>query len=350
MLPFIVIGLTTGSVYGLAGTGLVLTYKTSGIFNFAHGIRCDRVRVRHVLSVHSASLAVVGGGRRGGVRGGPDSGLAARVDGPVLADASPVLKIAATIGLVIIVLAIGDLWYGSLSITFPSYLPTSTIRVLGVNLGWDQIIVMLIALVSGAALYCFFRFVRLGIAMRGVVDDPSLVAMTGESPVQVRRWAWVIGATFASLSGVLLAPSLSLDGLVLTELIIQAFGAAAIGYFSSLPLTYVGGLVIGIAGSLATKYVVQVPSLSGLPPGLPFIILFLALITRPGWLPDGTSLTYGSPIPTTPRLGFGPRSESSRSWGCPSSPRWRERTGHLHVGPRRRHSLHLRRASGPGIG
>ena len=37
LLPFIVIGLTAGSVYGLAGTGLVLTYKTSGVFNFAYG-------------------------------------------------------------------------------------------------------------------------------------------------------------------------------------------------------------------------------------------------------------------------------------------------------------------------
>src|ERR1700733_5237635 len=37
LLPFIVVGVVTGAVYGLAGTGLVLTYKTSGIFNFAHG-------------------------------------------------------------------------------------------------------------------------------------------------------------------------------------------------------------------------------------------------------------------------------------------------------------------------
>ncbi len=36
-LPFIVIGLATGAVYGLAGLGLVLTYKTSGIFNFGYG-------------------------------------------------------------------------------------------------------------------------------------------------------------------------------------------------------------------------------------------------------------------------------------------------------------------------
>src|SRR6202034_1236711 len=104
--------------------------------------------------------------------------------------------------------------------------------------------VIVIALASAAALYYFFRLVRLGVAMRGVVDDPSLVAMTGESPVRVRRWAWIIGTTFASLSGILLAPSLSLNGLILTELVVQAFGAAAIGYFSSLPLTFFGGWII----------------------------------------------------------------------------------------------------------
>ena len=36
-MPFIVIGITSGSLYGLAGLGLVLTYRTSGVFNFAHG-------------------------------------------------------------------------------------------------------------------------------------------------------------------------------------------------------------------------------------------------------------------------------------------------------------------------
>ena len=36
-LPFIIIGLFTGAVYSLAAAGLVLTYKTSGVFNFAHG-------------------------------------------------------------------------------------------------------------------------------------------------------------------------------------------------------------------------------------------------------------------------------------------------------------------------
>jgi ABC-type branched-subunit amino acid transport system ATPase component/branched-subunit amino acid ABC-type transport system permease component len=281
LLPFIVIGLTTGSVYGLAGTGLVLTYKTSGIFNFAHGsVATLSVFLFYFLwAQHHVPWPIAG------IIAvfilGPVMGIVLEHFARILADASHVLKIAGTVGIVIIVLAVGDIWYGSTTNSFPKYLPQSTVRFLGVNIGWDQITVVIIALVSTGALYYFFRFVRLGIAMRGVVDDANLIAMTGTSPSSVRRWAWIIGATFAALSGALLAPSLSLNGLILTELVVQAFGAAAIGYFSSLPLTYVGGLIVGILGAVSTKYVAQVPSLAGLPPGLPFIILFLVLIFMP---------------------------------------------------------------------
>ena len=118
--------------------------------------------------------------------------------------------------------------------------------------------------------------------MRGVVDNPELLDLGGTSPATVRRWAWIIGSSFAVLAGILLAPTLNLDATVLTLLVVQAFGAAAIGRFSSLPLTYVGGLVIGILASVATKYVVTgSAALAGLPASIPFIVLFLVLIFTP---------------------------------------------------------------------
>src|SRR5690606_31150115 len=67
----------------------------------------------------------------------------------------------------------------------------------------------------------------------------------------------------------------------------QAFGAAAIGAFASLPLTYVGGLLIGVVASLLTKGVVSSPSaiLQGIPPSTPFLVLFAALLFMPRrWL------------------------------------------------------------------
>ena len=62
---------------------------------------------------------------------------------------------------------------------------------------------------------------------------------------------------------------------------IASFGAAAIGMFSSLPLTFAGGLVIGVFGSLSLKYETSLPWLSGIDAALPFIVLFIVLICTP---------------------------------------------------------------------
>ena len=281
LLPFIVVGVTAGSVYGLAGTGLVLTYKTSGIFNFAHGsvaavaVFCFYfLHVQHHMPWPIAAALSVG-------LLGPFMGLGLELLARTLARANQTLKVAATIGLVLVVVSIGNIWYGNVSSAVPVYLPTSTFRFLGVNVGYDKVIVIAVSLVITAGLYLFFRIVRLGVAMRAVVDDPDLVALTAQSPTVIRRWAWVIGATFAALSGLLLAPTLSLDGIILTLLVVQAFGAAAIGGFSSLPLTYLGGIVIGVLGAVSTRYTGSVSWLRGVPPSLPFIVLFLVLVFTP---------------------------------------------------------------------
>jgi ABC-type branched-subunit amino acid transport system ATPase component/branched-subunit amino acid ABC-type transport system permease component len=280
-LPFIVLGIVSGAVYGLAGIGLVLTYKTSGIFNFAYGSVASLsvlifywLHVEHGMPWPYAALLCL-------LVLAPIEGLLLELFARILQPVGATLKVVATVGLLLIVLGVGTLWYGNAQVSFPSFLDTSTIRVAGAYVGWDQITVVAIAVVATAVLYYFFRSARLGVAMRGVVDNPNLVAMTGENPVRLRRWAWIIGSVFASMAGLLLAPSLSLDPLVITLLVVEAFGAAAIGYFSSLPLTFVGGLFIGVASALATKYVVSVPWLAGLPVGLPFIILIIVLVVTP---------------------------------------------------------------------
>ena len=92
----------------------------------------------------------------------------------------------------------------------------------------------------------------------------------GTNPVVVRRWAWIIGTIFASMAGLLLAPSLNLDAYTIALLVVSAFGAAAIGYFSNLPLVFVGGLFVGVVDALATKYAAAVSWLGkGFRPGCP---------------------------------------------------------------------------------
>ncbi len=153
--------------------------------------------------------------------------------------------------------------------------------MLGVNVTWAQIILFLFSAVAAAALYWFFRSFRSGIVMRAVVDSPDLVAMSGDDPVLVRRRAWIIGSVFAGIAGLFLAPTQLLDGSTLTTAVFAAFGAAAIGYFTNLPLTFVGGLVVGVASALVDKYSATITWVGGLPPALPFIVLFVVLIVLP---------------------------------------------------------------------
>ena len=283
LLPFVILGITAGSVYGLTGTGLVLTYKTSGIFNFAQGAVATTGAytfyilhddVLHLPAVPTALICVF--------VLGPVLGLGMEAIARRLADASATMQVVATIGLVLVVQGFFSATFGTLARTFPAWLPQHTVKIGGVFVGEDQMIITGIALAATVTLFLFFRRTRLGLAMRGVVDNPELLDLGGTSPAQVRRWAWIIGSSFAVLAGILLAPTLNLDATVLTLLVVQAFGAAAIGRFSSLPLTYIGGLVVGIAASVATKYVVtSSAALAGLPASIPFIVLFGVLVFTP---------------------------------------------------------------------
>jgi ABC-type branched-subunit amino acid transport system permease subunit len=181
-----------------------------------------------------------------------------------------------------------------------------------VNVGVDQLLTFGIAVAITIVLAGFLARSRLGVAMRGVVDDPDLINLSGTNPAGVRRAAWAIGSSVAALSGILIAPTLGLDAVLLTYLVIQAFGAAAIGRFASMPRTFAGGLVVGVGASLATKYVGQIHWLTGFPPSFPFIVLFgVLLFTRRGrFIELGSSPTRVNrrerrPLPASLRRGMG---------------------------------------------
>src|SRR4051794_30183753 len=265
----------------MAGIGLVLTYKTSGIFNFGYGAVAAFVafafyalHVDHHWSwpwAAAVSLLVVA----------PILGLLLELMARTLLDASETIKVVATVGLILIAQAVGSLWHPDNPPTFPSFLSQDTVRILDVNVTYEQIILFVFSAVAAAALYWFFKSVRMGVLMRGVVDSADLVAMSGDNPVAIRRYAWIIGSIFAGIAGLFLAPTQLLDGATLTTIVFASFGAAAIGYFTSLPLTFVGGLVVGLASAMVNKYAATVDWIGGLPAALPFVILFVVIIVLP---------------------------------------------------------------------
>lgn len=282
LLQYIIVGLASGSVYALAGLGLVLTYKTSGLLNFAHGALGTAaayifytLHVEHGVPWPFAAVVSVG-------ILGPVLGIGFERFGRGLSRTPMLWRIAATVGILVSTEGLFTVIYGLNVKQFGHFLPQSTFEVFGAYVSWEELITAATALAGAVGLSVFFRVTRMGIAMRAVVDDPDNLASTGISPITVRRCAWVIGCTFATLSGLLFAPSVNLDPAVLTLLVVQAFGAAAVGGFTSLPLTYAGGIVIGVATSIVTKYSGGLGSiLGGVPASLPFIVLFIVLLVAP---------------------------------------------------------------------
>jgi len=284
LLPFIIIGLTSGSVYALIGLGLVLTYKTSGIFNLAHGALATAsayvfyaLHFQHHVAWPVAALVAV-------VAVGAAFGLAWERIAAGLQQASLAYRIVATVGVLLIIEAVCELGFGTSPLSVGTFLPGGHITAYGAVIAYDRLIIVALALIAAVGLYVFFRWARLGKAMRAVVDNPSLLDLSGTNPARVRRAAWVIGCLFATLSGPLLVETLgSLDAETLSALVIVAFAAAALGSFSNLPLTYAGGLLIGVATSVAQKYVSGGPGsiISGLPEAVPFIILFVLMLVMP---------------------------------------------------------------------
>ncbi|HEV7687470.1 MAG TPA: branched-chain amino acid ABC transporter permease, partial [Acidimicrobiia bacterium] len=228
IVPFVVIGLASGSLYGLAGLGLVLTYRTSGIFNFAHGaIAAAAAYLFFTLHVSMhwwwPAAAVVSVGVFG-----PLAGLVMERLSRSLVSARTATIIVATVGLLLFIQGFLYWHYGSAQRNFPEFLPTATaFRITGVSVSWAQVINVTVGVGSFLGLYVFLRRTRVGVAMRAVVAAPDLLALTGARPARVRIASWVVGCTFASLTGILIAPTLTLNASLLSAVVVQAFGAVA---------------------------------------------------------------------------------------------------------------------------
>jgi branched-subunit amino acid ABC-type transport system permease component len=281
-LPFIIVGLTTGSVYGLAATGLVLTYKTSGVFNFGHGaVGMIATYIFYSLRVDAgvptwlAFLVAVG------VAGPVIGVLLDRVLFRRLYGAPAASYVVASLGLLITLQSLAIVIYGASARIVDPIFPTSTFRLLGVNVGYDQLLVVVISLALAGALGLFFARTSLGVRMRAVVDNPKLTELSGHNAGAVTTLSWMLGSSLAALSGILLAPFLGLDAILLTLLVIQAFAAAVVGRLSSLPITYAAGIGVGIAAALSTKLVAHHQLLVGVPGSLAFVILFCVLVFSP---------------------------------------------------------------------
>jgi branched-chain amino acid transport system permease protein len=282
LLAYSVIGLSTGCIYALTASGLVVTYTTSGIFNFAHGaIGMLMAFTYWQLTVQNdwpqwLGLLVVLGVIAPALGAAIQRGLMRRLYG-----ASTSTTLVITLGLLLSSIGVATvLWDPGEPRTMPEFFAGHTVKVFSIFVSYHQLTMMSVAVLVAVFLRLFLFRTRIGTAMRAVVDDPELAALNGAAPERVAAVSWALGASLAGLAGILLAPLVSLDIILLTLLVINGYAAAMVGRLRSLPLTFVGGLALGLAeahtiGNLPTNI------LNIVKPAIPIIFLYVVLLVLP---------------------------------------------------------------------
>jgi len=303
-----VLGLVLGAVYAIAASGLVLTYTTSGIFNFAHGAQAMlaaflywQFTVPWGLPTVVALLLVVG-------VIGPLIGMGLyQVLMKGLRDVDEVTKVIVTVSVLLGMVQL-SIWVWEPAQPRKIELlggNTNGIHVLDTLLRYGEILIVVAAVALAVGLRMLFTRTRLGVAMRGAVDDPDLLRLNGYNPQRVALTSWALGAALAAFAGVVVTPVIggSIDAGTLTLLIIDAFAAAMFGRLRSIPRTFVGAMVLGLAATYMTKYApTQYDWVSNLRGALPSIVLFIVLLVLPQDRLRGTSQQRSRERPRVPSV------------------------------------------------
>ena len=283
-LSFLVAGVVFGAIYAVSASGLVVTYNTTGIFNFAHGAMGmvlayvfwqlwqgwglpELVSLAIALFVAAPVLGIV----------------VERVIMRPLYGAATSIRLAVTLGLLLVLVALaGAVWNPTAnSYNTPELVNGNPVSVAGITLSWEQLITVAVAIAVALFLRVFFRRTRTGVAMRAVVDDPGLASLAGAPSGRIAAYAWMIGVMFAGLGGILLAPSVQgMDIQTLTQLVIYGYAAAVVGRLRSLPMTFLGAMILGVANSMAIGYAPE-GIRNDVDAALPMALLFLALLLIP---------------------------------------------------------------------
>ena len=303
-LSLVVSGSVTGAIYSIMASGLVLTYSTSGIFNFAHGAVAFAVAYLYYQLHAGLGVPIVPALIVSAFLFAPIMGLALdRVLLRRLAAAPVYARIVGTIGLLValpnlaqwLVVTVGnDVLHlglmgnkatdqGALAPGIGPTPPHVYHPLHGVALNSDQVAVLAVAAVAAAGLWVVLRRTRVGLEMRAVVDRESLASLRGVNPARTSATAWVLSMLLAGLGGVLVAPLFNLNDGVFTLVVLGSLAAVVLGGLRSLPVAFAGGLLLGIVQNLVAGYTSILPAfiakLTGLRSAVPYVlVLVLGLV------------------------------------------------------------------------
>jgi len=282
VIRFVLIGLGAGGLYALVAQGMVLIYRGSGVLNFAQGaFVMVGAYVYYAVSVQGGQPLWVGllaATAAGAVLGG----LVHLVIMRRMRHASALLRVVATLAVLMVLQSVAVLVFGVDIVSVPSLLPTESVELLpGALVGIDRMILLLLGAASTAILWAVHRYTAFGRATSAVAENQRAAASLGHSPDRIATINWAVGSGLAALAGAFIAPITFLQPTQLALLVIPALAVGLVANFTSFPMVFAAALGLGVVESLMTRYV----TVPGLAQSVPFVIVVVVLVLRGRALP-----------------------------------------------------------------
>lgn len=271
----VISGVMNGAIYGLVALGFVLVYKSSSVLNFAQG---------HMLllgaylfwffmgslglNLYVSLVLAMGAGFLVGV-------LIERLTLRRLIGQPLISLITVTIFLSLVLEGLVSLIWGTYPLQHVTVFPTRPLRIGTIVVTTQSLFAFGLALASAIALIVFFRYTRIGLAMRGVADGHEIMQSMGISVKRILNVSWGIAGIAATIGGVLLGGTLGFQ-LDLSRIGLLSIPAAFIGGLESPEGAILGGLLIGLSESIISGYM---GNAAGVPAA--FVILIAVMLFRP---------------------------------------------------------------------
>ena len=320
-LVFLLLGLANGAAYAALAMTLVVTYRSSGVINFATGGMAALGAYTYVFLRRGELLVPIPGLPKTIDLGSelgfwPAAVISVAITALVgllmyllvfrpLRDVPPVGKAVASIGLMLVLSGLYIVRIGTVGITAAPILPVEPWEVGGAIVTSDRVYFALVVLLIALALAAAFRFTRFGLLTRAAAESEKGAYVSGIQPDRIAAVNWMISGAVAAVAGILIAPIVPLTPNLFTLLIVPALAAAVIGNFQRLLPAVVAGIVIGMVQSdliyLNGQYD-WLPS-SGRDEMLVLLLILAVLVVRAKPLPSRG-------VVVRPALGRAPRPRS----------------------------------------
>jgi branched-chain amino acid transport system permease protein len=272
----LVFSLAIGAIYSLVAIGFSMIYRATGLLHFAHP---DLMMVGGMVGYTLATRTHLPMPLLFVATGLAVAALSALIDRiglhPLRRRAAPENLVIATIGWSIILVNVALFVWGTAPLSYPeSYLPKG-MRVGGLVIVPQNLIMLGIALAAMAALHVFFARTLIGQALRAMAENPVAAQLMGIRVERMMVLTFVLSGFLAGGAGVLVA-SMVYANFDLGLIGVKAFAAAVLGGFGHVGGAMAGGLVLGVLETLGAFYVS-----SAFKDLIAYTLLILILLVRP---------------------------------------------------------------------